>query len=113
MLASSTGLDVLEEVVMSEVVDVGLGERQRNVSMGYDGVGTNDGVLVDRVEMNDDEAVVGGVVVVDEVIVDDDGLATSSDNEEMADVRYGGAEKYDHTTLCSGSMTRQALWIRS
>jgi len=66
MLASSIGLDILDEVVMSEVVVVGLGERQRKVS-------DND-VVVDGVGINDDEAVVGGVVVVDEVKVDDDGV---------------------------------------
>jgi len=63
MLASSIGLDVLDEVVMSEVVVVGRGERERNVS--------DDEVVVDGGEMNDDEAVVGEVVVVDRVRVDD------------------------------------------
>ena len=63
MLASSIGLDVLGEVLMSEVVVVGRGERERNVS--------DDEVVVDGGEMNDDEAVVGEVVVVDRVRVDD------------------------------------------
>jgi len=66
MLASSIGLDALDEVVMSEVVVVGRGERQRKVS--------DDEVVVDGVGMNDDEAVVGEVVVVDRVRVDDDGV---------------------------------------
>jgi len=66
MLASSIGLDVLDEVVMSEVVVVGRGERERNV--------LDDEVVVDGVGMNDDEAVVGEVVVVDRVRVDDDGV---------------------------------------
>jgi len=66
MLASSIGLEVLDEVVMSKVVVVGLGERQRKVS--------DDDVVVDGVEMNDDKTVVGRVVVVDEVRVDDDGV---------------------------------------
>jgi len=59
MLASSIGLEVLDEVVKSEVVVVGLGERQRNVSDDVN----DDVVVVDGGEMNDDEAVVGGVVV--------------------------------------------------